>query len=283
MADWIESYRGMVCAWECDTVEHFTIAYYFEKLSDASRNLLDLIGEGEALGGTVNTGPSRLLTTFQHELRAGSTYHILSGVIGLDDETLTLGHQVVDSSTGRTGTWLAETLTLPQGTAGATRRRLEGHVVSWPGPKIVPPSALPKDAGALTARDRVKPWEAEAAGRITLSDIVHRFSGAGMHFLSTVGISAAFMHANRRGFSTFLLDIEIAAPARLGERLDTRTAAAHLGNTSFSYAHRMTGADGRLIASMLQAGVLLDLDARRPTPLPDEVRQAVAAELAKSR
>jgi len=282
MSEWIETYRGMVCAWECDTVEHFTIAYYFEKLSDASRNLLDLIDEGEALGPAVNTGPSRLLTTFQHELRAGATYNIKSAVIGTAPTTVTLGHQVINATTGQTGTWLAETLALPPGLGAATRRKLDGLVVAWPGPKIAPPTALPAAKGSLTARDRVKPWEADASGRITLSDIVHRFSGAGMHFLSSVGVSGAYMHENRRGFSTFLLDIELGAPARLGERLDVHTAAAHLGNTSFSYAHRMTGADGRAVASMVQAGVLLDLDARRPTPLPNDVRSAVAAELAKS-
>lgn len=282
MTEWIETYRGMVCAWECDTVEHFTIAYYFEKLSDASRNLLELIGEGETLGPIVNVGPSRLLTTFQHELRAGSTYHIQSAVIGMTAANVTLGHQVINSTTNQTGTWLAETLALPVGLGTKTRQKLEALVVAWPGPKIVPPTALPAGRGALTARDRVKPWEADPRGCITLSDIIHRFSGAGMHFLSTVGVSAAYMHANRRGFSTFLLDIELSAPAKLGERVDVHTAAAHLGNTSFSYAHRMTGADGRAIASMVQAGVLLDLDARRPTPIPDDIRSAVAAELAKS-
>jgi hypothetical protein len=28
MTEWIETYRGVVSAWECDIVEHFTIAYY---------------------------------------------------------------------------------------------------------------------------------------------------------------------------------------------------------------------------------------------------------------
>jgi len=28
MAEWTETYRGVVSAWECDIVEHFTIAYY---------------------------------------------------------------------------------------------------------------------------------------------------------------------------------------------------------------------------------------------------------------
>jgi acyl-CoA thioesterase FadM len=283
MVEWTETFRGVVAAWECDVVEHFTIAYYYEKLSDATRSLIELIGEGEVLRRAVNTGPSRLLTTFQHELRAGAAFHITSAVTGVTDKALRLGHQVIDTTSGKTVTWVAETLALPQGIAGEVRRKLESIVLAWPGPEIVPPTPLPAALGALAARDRVKPWEVDERGRLTLSDQVHRFSGAGMHFLSSVGMTSEYMHANRRGFSTFLLDIELISPASLGERIDVHTAAAHLGNTSLRYVHRMRGADGRAIATMVQAGVHLDLDARRPTPLPEVIRNAVAGELAKGK
>ena len=101
-----------------------------------------------------------------------------------------------------------------------------------------------------------------------------------MHFLTSIGMSGSYMHINRRGFSTFLLDVEIVSAARVGERIDVTTAIAHLGTTSMRYVHRMTGADGRAIASMVQAGVQLDLDARRPTPFPAEIRDAVQKRLA---
>jgi len=50
-----ESKRGRVArdlsrvvnAWECDVVEHFTIAYYFDRFADSSRNLLELIGKAK--------------------------------------------------------------------------------------------------------------------------------------------------------------------------------------------------------------------------------------------
>jgi acyl-CoA thioesterase FadM len=275
MPDWTESYRGVVSAWECDIVEHFTIAYYFEKFTDATMNFLELIGVRESVGAAVNTGPSRLFTTFQHELRAGSAFHMTSAVVGLEGDTLRLGHQVFESTSGTTVTWLAETLVLPAGTGAATRKRLAAMAVAWPGPEVPPAMEGRTAPGRLTARDRVKPWETDAQGRLTLSDHVHRFSGAGMQFLNSIGMTAEYMHANRRGFSTFLLDVEIASDVRLGERVDVTTAAAHLGNTSLRYVHRMTAADGRLVASMVQAGVHLDLDARRPTPLPQAIREAV--------
>lgn len=282
MADWTETYRGVVSAWECDIVEHFTIAYYFEKFSDATRNFLELIGEGEALSPRVNAGPSRVLATFQHELRAGAAFHMTSAVRGVGGDTLELGHQMIDSTSGRPVTWVAETIALPTDLSAATRKRLESMAVAWPGPEITPPAPMPKARGTLTARDRVKPWEVDEQGRLSLSDHVHRFSGAGMHFLTSIGMSGGYMHTNRRGFSTFMLDVGIVSAAMAGERIDVTTAVAHLGNTSLRYVHRMTGADGRAIASMVQAGVQLDLDARRPAPFPAEIRDAVQKQLAGS-
>lgn len=91
-----------------------------------------------------------------------------------------------------------------------------------------------------------------------------------------------YMQSNRRGFSTFLLDVEIQSPARAGERIDVHTAIAHLGNTSLRYVHRMRARDGREIASMVQAGVQLDLDARRPTAFPQEVRDAINRQLSQA-
>ena len=282
MTKWIETYRGVVSAWECDIVEHFTIAYYFEKFSDATRNFVELIGENEALGPQVGTGPSRLVTTFQAELRAGAAFHMTSAVTGIDETTLRIGHQVVDTTSGKTITWLAESLALPSAITPATRQRLAALVVEWPGPEVAPPAPLPKAKGELTGRDRVKPWELDERGHLSLSDHVHRFSAAGMHFLTSVGMTGGYMHANRRGFSTFLLDVELISPARLDERIDMHTAVAQIGNTSMRYVHRMTGADGRDIATMVQAGVQLDLDARRPTPFPAEIRERVAPLLPKT-
>jgi len=282
VTEWTETYRGVVSAWECDIVEHFTIAYYFEKFQDASRNFVELIGEGEILGHAVGRGPARIVATFQQEFRAGAAFFIRSAVTGIEGPTLKLGHQVIDAETGKTATWVAETLALPLAATASTRERLKALVQPWPGPEVPPSSEPPKAKGALTARDRVKPWEVDELDGLSLSDHVHRFSGAGMHLLNEIGMTGRYMHANRRGFSTFLLDVEIVSAARLGERLDVHTAVAHLGNTSLKYVHRMTGPDGRPVASMVQAGVHLDLDARRPTPMPPEIRDAVTSLLAQS-
>jgi acyl-CoA thioesterase FadM len=280
MVEWIETYRGVVNAWECDIVEHFTIGYYFERFADATRNFLQLSG-CEALRESVGAKDARLYTSFAHELRAGAGFHMLSAVVGVEEGSVRLGHRVVDSARGTTVTWVLETLPLASRPGAELANRLAAQALAWPGPDVPQPTPHAARTGALTSRDRVKTCEIGEDGTITLAARIHRFSGAGMQYLTAIGMTAAYMHENRRGFSTLALDLRLKEAANAGERIDIHTSAAHLGNTSLSYVHRMTGADGREIASLLQAGVHLDLDARRPTAIPSAIREAVTRLLAQ--
>lgn len=280
MAGWIETYRGVVAAWECDIVEHFTIAYYFDRFADATVSLLELAGLDNTVIGAAQQAPARLVTTFQQELRAGAAFHITSAVTGRDGATLHMGHQVVDSTTGKTITWVAETMHMPQEALDEQYARLDSLVVPWTGPDVPPPAPAPKASGPLTLRDRVKAWETDGLCRLALPNFVHRFSAAGMQFLTSVGMTGNWMLDNRRGFSTFLLDMHMVRGVHGADRVDVTTTPVHLGNSSLRYVHRMTDSDGREIATMVQAGVLLDLDARRPTPIPADIRERIGRLLA---
>jgi acyl-CoA thioesterase FadM len=275
VTEWLETYRGVVNPWECDVVQHFTIAYYFDRFADATRNFIDLIAGGDSLDAGVRNGPCRGHATFQHELRAGAGFHILTAVTGIDASALQLGHQVVNSTTGKTVAWLTETRALSKTLHSATSRKLAALTVPWPGPKA-PDRPAPRAAdGPLTARDRVKPWEIGEDGTMSLPAHVHRFSAAGMQALAAVGMTAAYMHEQRRGFSTFELDLTLVGEATVGDIVDVRTSFSHLGNSSLRFAHAMTGPGGREIAFLVQSGVHLDMEARRSAPIPDELRASI--------
>ena len=104
---------------------------------------------------------------------------------------------------------------------------------------------------------------------------VHRFSAAGMQTLAAVGMTAAYMQEQRRGFSTFELDLTLVGEANVGDIVDVRTSFSHLGNSSLRFAHGMTGPGGREIAFLVQSGVHLDMEARRSAPIPEELRAAI--------
>src|SRR5262245_30934538 len=42
--NWLETYRGAVYRWEVDNVDHFTVAFYFQRFEDATLALLHALG-----------------------------------------------------------------------------------------------------------------------------------------------------------------------------------------------------------------------------------------------
>ena len=276
MPEWLETYRGVVNPWECDVVQHFTIAYYFDRLADATRNFLDLCEEG-GLDAGLDHGPARHHATFAHELRAGASFHILTAVVGIDARRLQLGHQVLSSTTGETVTWVTESLVLSCDfpSDAATMQRLAALCLPWSGPKAPDRPAPSTASGQLTVRDRVKAWEIDERGSMSLPAHIHRFSAASMQTLAAVGMTSHYMDERRRGYSTFELDLTRYDQARAGEVIDVATSVSHLGKSSLRLAHRMTGSNGRKIAFLMQSGVHLDMDARRSTAIPDALRPAI--------
>src|SRR5665213_3707921 len=65
MHPWIETYRGAVSPWETDVTEHFTVAFYFDRVAMAEASLAAELGLGEALraGGFVRRYDCLLYTS----------------------------------------------------------------------------------------------------------------------------------------------------------------------------------------------------------------------------
>ena len=277
MAEWSETYRGTVPPWQCDVTEHFTIAYYFDRLEDAEANLAAELGVGELLrsGGFAR----RYDVRFARELRAGSSFHIAGAPLGVEDG-LRLGHRFVDSFTDETVTWIDEYWELSGPALPAIEREAIGaRLATWDGPAAEVRPEPKANAGFIpTARGRAKPADLDAAGRFSLAAIVHRFTDACIQAGAAIGMTAEWLHANRRGFSTFELALRISGELRLDEAYLIETGIAHLGNSSLRFVHRMTKPEsGTEVARLGQYGVNLDLDARRPAKLPDDLRERAAA------
>ena len=272
MSNWSETYRGTVPPWECDVTEHFTIAYYFERLEEAEPNLADALGLAELLRG--GGFARRLDVRFARELRAGSSFHVEGAALAVVGG-LRLGHRFVDSAKGQTVTWIDERWELP---AGALPPELQsaiaGRLAAWEGPVA---EARPEPRGFLgfipTSRGRVKPADLDANGRFSLAAIVHRFTDACIQGCSAIGMDAAYLETERRGFSTFELVLRIAGALTLDAPYLVETGIAHLGNSSLRMIHRLCDPrDGAEVARLGQYGVNLDLDARRPARWPDPIR-----------
>jgi acyl-CoA thioesterase FadM len=297
MGKWTETYRGTVYRWEVDHVDHFTVAYYFQRFEDATATMLAALGvEGSGSGADLRAWlPADCRVRYLKELRVADILHVRSGVLGVDDGAIVVGHQVFNSGSGDLCTTVEFKVLLP-GDDGRpapldsrVRRAAEAYRVPWDGPTPDGQVSAPDDPAAEdaagpafvdSARDTLKPWEVNAAGRAALPAYIHRFSAANSHALAAFGMTPAYMREVRRAFSTFEFRLQFGAPLGVGDLVRVRSAVAHVGNSSLRLVHRMTGGSGGAMAAVLeQSGVHLDVDARRPAPLPPLLRDRARAML----
>jgi acyl-CoA thioesterase FadM len=275
MAAWIETCRSVVSPWECDVTEHFTIACYFDRLADAAVTMAENLGLRD-LGGSTRR---RFEVRFVRELRAGASFHILSAPIALDENSVRLGHQVIDFADGEVTAWAEET---PEHATAALPRDLREAIgerlLAWPGPAVERrPEPTSTEQFIPTVRDRIKPMDLASGGTVALSAFVHRFTAGSIQALAAIGATADYMKTERRGYSTFELALRVTGSPQSGDPILVETGIVHLGNSSIRFVHRMcdptTGAE---YARLGQFGVQLDLDTRRPTALPERLRAAAA-------
>jgi acyl-CoA thioesterase FadM len=263
---WTETYRGAVPPWQCDVTEHFTVAYYFDRVEEAEATIAESLG--------IRGRPRQINARFARELRAGACFHIESACLGSDAQGVRIGHRVVDSASNAVVTWCDESWDVTPATPIPADR-----IAAWDGPATEDRADPPAGPGAIpTARGRVKAADIDAAGLFSLGGMVHRFSNASGQFGNAIGMDSAYMTKNRRGFSTFELILTLSDGLRLDAPYRVDTAIALLGNSSLRMIHRMTDPrTGAEVARLSQYGVNLDLDARRPARWPDEIRERAGA------
>jgi acyl-CoA thioesterase FadM len=129
---------------------------------------------------------------------------------------------------------------------------------------------------ALANMARVE--EADWAGNLSLPGYIHRFSTANSFIMSAFGMTPEYMTTNRYGLSTFEFQLEFQSQAKPGDMIDIESCIAQLGGSSVRLCHRMrNAATGAAIASLSQFGVQLDLEARRPSRIADDLRARAEA------
>ena len=94
MGQYLESYRGGVRAWECDATEHFTVAYYFGRFSQAGQRMLMELGytpKEDSYPACLNC-----YARFYQELNKGDSFYIQTGVIESGNGQILLGHRLIE-------------------------------------------------------------------------------------------------------------------------------------------------------------------------------------------
>lgn len=267
MTGYSETFRGDVAPWEVDSTEHFTVAYYYEKFEAATWRFLRAAGADAAAARTRDA-----VTHYKAELRERDIFRIETALLEPGDAPA-IGHKLYNAETGALCT------TMQQRLAGV---RLDGAATAWDG-DAREDRTVPGDDAVWVPSQRgvVRPAEADWAGNLALAGIIHRFSTANYFVMAEFGLTPDYLTRERLGLSTFEFQLVLHGAARPGDPVDVDSTIAQLGGSSVRFYHRMrhaeTGAD---IAGLSQFGVQLDLDARRPKRIADDIRARAEALLA---
>jgi acyl-CoA thioester hydrolase len=257
-------------------------------VADAAAALLGTLGLAPAGAGRARRAwrTDDCYVRYHEELRVGDLAHAASGVLRVERDALTLGHRFLNSATGALCTTVEHRLRRVAGRAARPapltareRRAAAARLVAWDGP---PRERRPRPAGVDgfhdSARDTIKAWEVDATGAAGLHAYVHRFSAANGHTLAAFGMTPAYQREARRGFSTFEFQLGVERALRADDAVAVRSALLHVGSSSMRLLHVMLDARrGARVATLEQLGVHLDMDARRPVPLPDALRDRARA------
>ena len=276
MSAGIETHRSMVKAWECDSFGHFTVAYYFDRIADASATARELLAVPQTWTST------EYLARFTSELRAGEVFHIESGVIAVEDADIRLGHNLINSATGKVCSSIEERLAPTSGGPALSTREREAlgvHPMTWETGKEDPGFGDAATEGwIISARDRVRASEIDPTGHLGLAGYVHRSSIGCIQLLTAMGLSPDYLRQARRGFSTFEIKLRLDAPGpAAGHALTVTSGLLQLGTSSVRMIHRLSDARSeRRVATLRQSGVHFDLEARRSTAIPAELRAKAA-------
>ena len=259
------TYMSAVPPWECDIVDHFTVAFYYQKLDHATDVVLGRAG----LDPTDPAAPTmvRCLTRFERELRKGDIYRIETARLDADR----LGHRLIDAETGTVCTHFDQHMSAPIPDGGA-----ESAEAGWEPPPLAPPTPAPATARWLdTGADVLTTEDCGLAGSASSHAYILRFSAAGEHLRSVIGITPTYVRDNNVGFATFSFDARFATRAAPGTPIAVQSTLSHVGRTSLRIEHRLVDTrDGTEVASLTQAGVHLDKTRRRPSPMPAHIAAA---------
>jgi acyl-CoA thioester hydrolase len=283
MTGWIETYRGSVAPTETDLTEHLTVARYYARFAHATLALMQHNGVGIDYMRNDRLGYATVecQTRYIREFHVGDALHIESALLSVGDRKAQVGHRVFDSATGELTTVMVQNLIhmdleRRRAVPLADEKRAQLTLGTWDdAPEF---EALPTPEGLDgfidTYRDTVTPWQIDVVGHMGFQFYVERYSSAGMQLFVAMGLTPDWLRRNRRGFSTFGYHLRFFREMSAGDLVSVRTGLLHLGGSSIRILHRMVDpTSGMVTAQLDQFGVLLDLDARKPTRVPDEIRE----------
>lgn len=125
-----------------------------------------------------------------------------------------------------------------------------------------------------SARTRVGFSDTDAQGVVYYGRYLPYFDLARVEYHRHLGVTGAYVGTNE--FAMRASTVEYFAPARFDDLLEIFIRVRRIGSTSATYeCHAYRIADDVLMVTAQQTVVLIDPVARRPVPVPDDLRRRI--------
>lgn len=290
----IEVMRSRVNNWDCDHMGHLNVRHYFGRANEGLSTLWLELGlaprELQARGLCVRARDQHI--RFHRELRPGAGFTMRAGVVAHAPEVLTT-YEELNTQTGQVSATIVTQAQLIEEASGA--------VVPWPAELLaraaqlacdLPPYAAARGVAAHATRARIGREQALARGMLPgfLGSVTRDDCDAHGRMLEVAcmgRISDGISHfwqplqtgPRPAGVGGAALEYRLVFHAwpRLSDVIEVRSALSAISNKVMCLTHYVFDvASGECVASGQAAVVWFDLEARKATELPADVREQLA-------
>jgi acyl-CoA thioester hydrolase len=117
--------------------------------------------------------------------------------------------------------------------------------------------------------------DVDALGHVNNAVYFNYLEQARLHYMRELG----FLLPNSTDVGVIIAEVGCCfkSPLKLGEQVTIHARVSEFRRTSFIFEYRIEGEDGRLAATAQTVQVCYDYDGQRPSPIPDEWREAFIA------
>lgn len=129
---------------------------------------------------------------------------------------------------------------------------------------------------------KVRFQDVDAAATVFFPRIIEYFADTYLAMLDARGVDLArILKQLEWAVPLAHVEADFLGPMRFGDRILVEVVGARLAETSFALAHRVRTPDGtRTLALGQTVHVVVDGTSFRPTPIPEELRRALASDAA---
>jgi len=136
----------------------------------------------------------------------------------------------------------------------------------------------------LSYRGVVTQWHCDHIGHLNIAHFVSRFDEAHWTWFADLGLTAAWLRANRRGMAAIDQRLRYLREVCAGDTVAIRSRVVEVRAKVLVSEHVMIHEDsGAVCAHERIACALMDLDRRRATEFPAAVRASMVARIATHR